>query len=34
MMEAAAIVAGMAARADSIDDLDLLRHGGMDRLFG
>jgi hypothetical protein len=28
-----AIVAGMAAGADSIDDLDLLRHGGMDRLF-
>jgi hypothetical protein len=24
----------MAAGADSIDDLDLLRHGGMDRLFG
>jgi Transposase DDE domain group 1 len=32
--KAAAIVAGMAAGADSIDDLDLLRHGGMDRLFG
>jgi Transposase DDE domain group 1 len=29
----AAIVAGMAAGADSIDDLDLLRHGGMGRLF-
>jgi hypothetical protein len=29
----AAIVAGMAAGADSIDDLDLLRHGGMDCLF-
>jgi hypothetical protein len=28
------IVAGMAAGADSIDDLDLIRHGGMDRLFG
>jgi hypothetical protein len=27
------IVAGMAAGADSIDDLDLLRHGGMPRLF-
>lgn len=27
------IVAGMAAGADSIDDLDLIRHGGMDRLF-
>jgi DDE family transposase len=31
--KAAAIVAGMVAGADSIDDLDLLRHGGMDRLF-
>jgi hypothetical protein len=28
-----AAVAGMAAGADSIDDLDLLRHGGMARLF-
>jgi hypothetical protein len=28
------LVAGMAAGADSIDDMDLLRHGGMDRLFG
>ncbi len=27
-----AIVAGMVAGADSIDDLDLLRHGGMGRL--
>jgi Transposase DDE domain group 1 len=27
------IVAGMAAGADSIDDLDMLRHGGMDKLF-
>ena len=27
------IVAGMAAGADSIDDLDLLRHGGMTQLF-
>jgi hypothetical protein len=32
--KAAAIVAGMAAGADSIDDLDLLRHGGMSSLFG
>jgi hypothetical protein len=32
--KAAAIVAGMAAGADSIDDLDLLRHGGMSALFG
>src|SRR5690349_10895282 len=29
-----AIVAGMAAGADSIDDLDLLRHGAMPALFG
>ncbi len=29
----AAIVAGMVAGADSIDDLDVLRHGGMDQLF-
>ena len=28
------IVAGMAAGADCIDDLDQLRHGGMPRLFG
>jgi hypothetical protein len=28
-----AMVAGMVAGADSIDDMDLLRHGGMDRLF-
>ena len=28
-----ALVAGMAARADSIDDMALLRHGGMGRLF-
>jgi DDE family transposase len=27
------IVAGMAAGADSIDDLDVIRHGGMARLF-
>ena len=27
------IVAGMAAGADSIEDLDALRHGGMDKLF-
>jgi hypothetical protein len=30
----AAIVAAMAAGADSIEDLDVLRHGGMGRLFG
>jgi hypothetical protein len=28
------LVAGMLAGADSIDDLDLLRHGGMDKVFG
>lgn len=28
-----ALVAGMVAGADSIDDLDLLRHGGMGRVF-
>jgi hypothetical protein len=28
-----AIVAGMIAGADSIDDLDVLRHGGMTKLF-
>jgi len=28
------IIAGMAAGADSIDDLDLIRAGGMKRLFG
>jgi hypothetical protein len=27
------IVAGMLAGADSIDDLDVLRHGGMDKVF-
>lgn len=31
--KAAAIVAGMAAGADSITDLDVLRHGGMGSLF-
>jgi hypothetical protein len=28
-----ALVAGMVAGADSIDDMELLRHGGMGRLF-
>src|SRR6478736_2356278 len=28
------IIAGMAAGADCIDDLDLIRSGGMARLFG
>ena len=27
------LVAGMLAGADSIDDMDLLRHGGMDKVF-
>jgi len=31
--KAAAVVAGMCAGADSIDDLDVVRHGGMGRLF-
>lgn len=30
----ASIVAGMVAGADSIDDLDVLRHGGLPALFG
>ena len=29
-----ALIAGMAAGADSIDDMDVLRHGAMDVLFG
>jgi hypothetical protein len=29
----ASLVAGMVAGADSIDDMDLLRHGAMSRLF-
>ncbi len=28
------LIAGMVAGADSIEGMDLLRHGGMDRLFG
>ena len=32
-MKVTALVAGMVAGADSIDDMDLLRHGAMDRLF-
>ena len=28
-----ALIAGMVAGADSIDDMDLLRHGGMGRVF-
>lgn len=30
----ATIVAGMLTGADSIDDLDVVRHGGMPMLFG
>jgi hypothetical protein len=33
-VKVAAVVAGMVAGADSIDDLDRLRHGEMRRLFG
>ncbi|HYJ54265.1 MAG TPA: IS1380 family transposase [Mycobacterium sp.] len=33
-VKVAAVVAGMVAGADSIDDLDRLRPGGMGRLFG
>ena len=32
-LKVTSLVAGMLAGADSIDDMDLLRHGGMDRLF-
>jgi len=32
--KAACVVGGMLAGADSIDDMDLVRHGGMTRLFG
>ncbi|MFD6327904.1 IS1380 family transposase [Streptomyces sp. NPDC058442] len=32
--KAMSVVAGMLAGADSIDDLDVLRHGGLPRLFG
>jgi len=32
-VKSACVVAGMLAGADSIEDLDLLRHGGMGRLF-
>jgi len=33
-LKVACLVAGMAAGADSIDDMDLLRHGAMSALFG
>lgn len=32
-VKVAALVAGMVAGADSIDDMDLLRHGGMGKVF-
>ena len=32
-LKVASLVAGMVAGADSIDDMALLRHGGMKRLF-
>jgi hypothetical protein len=34
VVKAGCVVGGMLAGADSIDDLDLLRHGAMGRLFG
>jgi len=33
-LKIACLAAGMAAGADSIDDMDLLRHGAMARIFG
>jgi len=33
-LKIAALAAGMAAGADSIDDMDLLRHGAMGKVFG
>ena len=33
VLKATSVIGGMLAGADSIDDLDLLRHGGMPRLF-
>src|SRR5690242_20943534 len=33
-LKVACLAAGMAAGADSIDDMDLLRHGAMPALFG
>ena len=32
-LKVASLVAGMVAGADSIEDMDLVRHGGMDKLF-
>ena len=34
VLKSAGVVAGMLAGADSIDDLNVLRHGGMGKLFG
>jgi hypothetical protein len=33
-LKVSSLVAGMVAGADSIDDMELLRHGGMRRVFG
>jgi hypothetical protein len=33
-MKLASIVAGMVAGADSIDDLEVIRHGALPELFG
>jgi len=33
-VKATGVIAGMLAGADSIDDLDVLRHGGMAKVFG
>ncbi len=33
-LKATGVIAGMLAGADSIDDLDVLRHGGMAKVFG
>jgi hypothetical protein len=33
-LKVSALVAGMVAGADSIDDMAVLRHGGMARVFG
>jgi hypothetical protein len=32
-LKTACLAAGMAAGADSIDEMDLLRHGAMDKVF-
>lgn len=32
--KAAGVIGGMLAGADSIDDLDVLRHGGMRKVIG